>query len=170
MELRPEREGDRLRTVPRSDDRDALRREEAEALAERLRIPRRLDDEIRTTPPCRGADGVAELFGSQRLEPTHVGGFAAPRLRIASKDDRATSCEKDGGEDPDRAEADDGRNLAIANAGVKRDLKRRLHEREERRGARVALADAHNVGVRDREAGLVWVERKNALSLADGAP
>ena len=78
--------------------------------------------------------------------------------------------EKDGGEDSDRAEPEDGHNLAVANAGVERDLKRCLHEREERRGARVALADAHDIGGRDDEAGLVRVEREDALALPHVAP
>src|SRR5688572_27673421 len=46
VEIGAEWKRDRLRTVPRRDDRDALRREQPKALAERFRIPRRLDDVV----------------------------------------------------------------------------------------------------------------------------
>ena len=62
--------------------------------------------------------------------------------------------EKDAGEDSDRAEPQDGHNLAVANAGIERDLQRCLHRGKERRGARVSRADAHDIGGRDDEATL----------------
>ena len=70
-------------------------------------------------------------------------------------------------EDAERAETENGGDFAVANAGVERDLKRRLDEREERRSARVVVADGHDVSGRNDEAGLVRMEGEDTLALAD---
>ena len=170
MELSTQGEGDRLQAIPRSHDRDTLRREEAEAIGERLRIPCRLHDEVRTASPRRGAYGVAQLLRFDGLEPTRLGDLTAPRRGITSDDDRAVPREEDRRENPDRTEADDGRDLAMANPSVERDLKRRLDKRKERRRPRVAVAYGHDVGGGGDEAGLVRVECEDAISFAQVGP
>ena len=114
---------------PGRDDAVPCRREEPQALAERFRIPRRLDDVVRATPPRRGRTAAPSASGSTASSPSRrfrgarasgsLPTMVAPLLQ-----------EKDAGEDSDRAEPQDGHNLAVANAGIERDLQRCLHKRE----------------------------------------
>ena len=83
VELGPERESDRLRPVPGRDDRDALRREERETLAEDIRVSRGLNDDVGAAFPGRSADRVAELC---RASPPRV--HTPGRLPGATASDR----------------------------------------------------------------------------------
>lgn len=151
MKLGAEGQGDRLRPVPRHDERGALVREHAQSVGQGRRIPARFDHERYARAVTDSAHVLAEVCRRHGLDPERCGNVATPSQRFAAHDSCAGALQEQSGQKSDDAQPCDDYEHARRRPGLEADLEGRLYQRKQRRDAGFRPFDLESVAGVDHE-------------------